>query len=99
MAPDFGLHCLPITLYGTLGKNKLIYRVRPNNRTVRLGFSKLLGTLSCVKTCIDLLRVHYKKDQKRTFDDDYAISFLIFFMNAYIVGTHLNCIDLSMQFK
>ena len=23
---------------------------------------------------------------------------LIFFMNAYIVGTHLNCIDKSMQF-
>ena len=68
------------------------YRIRPNNRTVRLGFSKLFGTLSCVKTCIDLLRVHYKKDQKRTFDDD-------FFMKAYIVGTHFNCIDLSMQFN
>ena len=25
--------------------------------------------------------------------------FLIFFINAYVVGTHLNCIDKSMQFK
>ena len=25
--------------------------------------------------------------------------FLYFFIKAYVVGTHLNCIDLSMQFK
>ena len=25
--------------------------------------------------------------------------FLIFFIIAYVVGTHLNCIDKSMQFK
>ena len=25
--------------------------------------------------------------------------FLIFFLKAYILGTHLNCIDISMQFK
>ena len=25
--------------------------------------------------------------------------FLIFFLKAYVVGTHLNCIDKSMQFK
>ena len=44
-----------------------------------------------------LLRVHYKKrSEKDLFDDDYAI-FLI--LNAYVVGTHLNCIDKSMQFK
>ena len=24
---------------------------------------------------------------------------LYFFIKAYVVGTHLNCIDLSMQFK
>ena len=27
------------------------YRIRPNYRTVRLGFSKLLGTLRCDKIC------------------------------------------------
>ena len=43
------------------------YRIRPNYCTVRLGFSKLLGTLSCGKICIYLLRIHYKKDQKRTY--------------------------------
>ena len=25
--------------------------------------------------------------------------FLIFFIKAYVVGTHLNCIDKSMQFR
>ena len=43
------------------------YRIRPNYRTVRLGFSKLLGTLICGKMCIYLLRIHYKKDQKKTY--------------------------------
>ena len=48
--------------------------IRPNYRTVRLGFSKLLGTLICGKICIYLLRIHYKKDQKKDlFDDDYVI--------------------------
>ena len=28
-----------------------------------------------------------------------SVLFLYFFMKAYVVGTHLNCIDLSMQFK
>ena len=50
------------------------YRIRPNYHTVRLGFSKLLGTLICGKICIYLLRIHYKKDQKKDlFDDDYVI--------------------------
>ena len=52
----------------------VVYRIRPNSRTVRLGFSKLLGTLICGKICIYLLRIHYKKDQKKDlFDDDYVI--------------------------
>ena len=45
-----------------------------------------------------LLRIHIKRSEKDLFDDDYAI-FLIFFIKAYVVGTHLNCIDKSMQFK
>ena len=81
-----------------------VYRIRPNYRTVRLGFSKFLGTLSCVKICIDLLRVHYKKRKKKTsekglFDGNNAIFPDFFFIKAYVVGTHLNCIDKSMQFK
>ena len=52
----------------------LNFRIQPNYRTVRLGFSKLLGTLICGKICIYLLRIHYKKDQKKDlFDDDYVI--------------------------
>ena len=44
-----------------------IYRIRPNYRTVRLGFSNLQDTLICGQICIYLLRIHYKKDQKRTY--------------------------------
>ena len=66
---------LPHNVQIFLGRKVPTYRIQPNNRTVCLGFSKLLGALSCAKTCIDLLRVHYKKDQKRAFDDDYAIFF------------------------
>ena len=40
---------------------------------MRLGFSKLVGTLSCGKICIYLLRVHLIKSEKDIFDDDYAI--------------------------
>ena len=32
------------------------------------------------------------------FNDAYAIVFLIFCIEAYVVGTHLNCLNL-MQFK
>ena len=68
------------------------YRIRPNYRTMRLGLSKLLGTLICGKICIHLLRIHYKKrSEKDLFDYDCAIFFLIFFIKAYVVGTHLNC--------
>ena len=45
----------------------IAYRIRPNYRFVRLGFSKLLGTLICGKICIYLLRIHYKNDQKKTY--------------------------------
>ena len=38
--------------------------------------------------------------EKALFDDNYALFFfLILFIKAYVVGTHLNCIDKSMQFK
>ena len=40
-----------------------------------------------------------KKSVKDLVDDVYAISFLIFFIKAYVVGIHLNCIDKSMPFK
>ena len=40
---------------------------------MHLGFSKLLGTLIYGRICIYLPRIHYKKDQKKTFDDDYVM--------------------------
>ena len=67
------------------------YHIQPNYHTVRLGFSKLLGTLICGKICIYLLWIHYKKDQKRTYLIMIMRFFLIFFIKAYCKGTHLNC--------
>ena len=45
----------------------MTYRIRPNYRTVRLGISNLQETLICGQICIYLLRLHYKKDQKRIY--------------------------------
>ena len=39
-----------------------------------------------------------KRSAKYLFDDD-LVNFIYFFIKAYVVGTHLNCIDESMQFK
>ena len=77
-------------------KKKMIYRIRPNYRTVRLGFSNLQDTLICGQICIYLLRIHYKKDQKRTYLMMTMRIFLTFFTKAYAVGTHLNCIDYNI---
>ena len=53
---------------------KCFYRIRPNYRTVRLGFSNLQDTLICGQICIYLLRIHYKKrSEKDLLNDDYAI--------------------------
>ena len=43
------------------------YRIGLNYPSVSLDVSKLLGTLICGKICIYLLRIHYRKDQKRTY--------------------------------
>ena len=47
----------------------------------------------------DTLLKKKKNSEKDLFDDDYMIFFLIFFIKAYVVGTHLNCINKLMQFK
>ena len=55
---------------------------------------------------LPILRVHLKEKRsaKDSSNDDYAIFlccfiFVIFFIKAYVLGIHLNCIDKSMQFK
>ena len=80
-------------------RRKYNYHIWSNYRTVRLRFSKLLGTLSFGKICIYLLRVHCKKDQERTWKWLGNYFFLIFFIKAYVLGTLLNCINKLMQFK
>ena len=60
------LHLVRIHAYPHVTPTSLhhfIYRIRPNYRTVHLGFSKLLGTLSCGRIWIYLLMVHYKKSE------------------------------------
>ena len=44
---------------------------------------------------LPLSRVHLKKIQQRTYKSNDAH---VMFLKVY-VGTHLNCIDKSMQFK
>ena len=94
-------YCVTLFIYTATDyySRKQTYRIQPNHRTVRLGFSNLQDTLICGQICIYLLRLHYKKDQKRTYLMMTMRFFLTFFTKAYVVGTHLNCIDLSMQFK
>ena len=43
----------------------------------------------------------YKRtvEKFRSLQITVSVLFLYFFIKAYVVGTHLNCIDLSMQFK
>ena len=43
----------------------------------------------------------YKRTVKkfRSLQITASVLFLYFFIKAYVVGTHLNCTDLSMQFK
>ena len=40
--PSFTIHCIKVGFKGV----KIIYRIRPNYRTVRLNFSKALGKLA-----------------------------------------------------
>ena len=56
------------------------------------------------KTCGKLYTHLYfeKRSAKDLSNDPYVLFlsfFLIFFIKACVVGTNLNCIDLSMQFK
>ena len=60
----------------TWNKKKVNNRIRPNYRTVRLGFSNLLGTLRCDKICTYTYYGYtIKRSEKALFDDDYAIFF------------------------
>ena len=76
-------------------------------RSVLLGFSKLLGELveKYVSTCTKGYTLKKKKRSDRDLSNDANAMFcvfffvLIFFVKAYVVCTHLNCINKLMQFK
>ena len=82
---------------------KEAYCIRPNYCTVH-SFSKLLGKL-VVKYVPTNTKGTFKKkkDQRRSHQMMLMLCFcdlfLIFCIKAYVVGTHLNCIDKSKQFK
>ena len=76
------------------------YRILPNYRTMCLGFSKALGKLVLK---YHLVRAQFKESStedflRSVFNDAYAILFSIFCIETYVVGTHLNSLDLSRQF-
>ena len=43
--------------------------------------------------------IHRTDKQYRSLQIIASVIVVYFFIKAYVVGTHLNCIDLSMQFK
>ena len=76
---------------------------------MRSGFSELLGKL-VVKYVSTYTKGTLKKRSAKDLSNDSFAMFLCFFFclfvfyfdflyKAYVVGTHLNCIDKSMQFS
>ena len=101
--------------YSTLDKAlfviEKIYHIQPNYCTVNSGFSLLLGKL-VVKYVSTYTKGTLKKTSAKDLPNDSYVMFLwVFFFcfifyyysdflyKAYIVGTHLNCINKLMQFK
>ena len=66
-------------------------------------FSKLLGKLVVKYVATYTKGTLKQRSAKDLSNDAYAMFlcflFLIFFIKAYVVGTHLNCIDKSIQLK
>ena len=85
----------------------MIYRIRPDYRTVRLGFFKITRKLEVKYVSTSTKGTLKQRSVKDSSNDAYAILlcccfFVLFFLSpvflikAYVVGTHLNCIDKSM---
>ena len=76
------------------------YYIRPYYCTMCLGFFKITG-----KLVVQYVSTYTKGTLKQgSVNDAYVmllcfLFFLIFFIKAHIVGTHLNCIDKLMHFK
>ena len=71
--------------------HKTIYCMLPYYHTVRLGFTKLLK-----KRNTYLIRAHFKESSAEDLlNYAQAICLLMSFIQSYVVGTQLNCIDLS----
>ena len=79
------------------------YHIGSNYCTLHLDFSKLLGKLVIKYISTYTKGTLKQRSGKDLSNEAYLIFlcflFLIFFIKAYVVGTHLNCIDKSMQLK
>ena len=51
------------------------------------------------KTSTQIKPSKHAVKQFRSLQITASVLFVYLFTNAYVVGTHLNCIDVSMQFK
>ena len=70
-------------------------------QTADTGASSLSPGSATYRIRSDYCTYPYKRRVKkfRSLQIIASVLFLYFFMKAYVVSTHLNCIDLSMQFK
>ena len=77
------------------------YCIRPNYRTMRLGFSKLLGKLVVKYVSTYTMGTLIQRSAKDLSNYAYVMFlcflFLIFFIKAYVVGNHLHCINMYPQ--
>ena len=74
-------HCLPVC------KNRF-------EKFARIFSRRHKQTIFSDAGFLGILRVKIRAAQG-LFNDVYAFFFLIFFIKAYVVGTHLNCIDVK----
>ena len=72
-------------------------------KTSALSLAELVKVPSALITVFDLITAHTPISAQSRNSVDFRLQpvyfFLYFFTKAYVVGTHLNCIDKSMQFK
>ena len=79
-----------------------LWRIKENDPRFIIKYSSLTNPLVFTYRIRSNYRTYpYKRTVKKFHSLQMAVSipFVYFFIKAYVVGTHLNCIDLSMQFK
>ena len=88
----------PQSMFLSRNKKSYVYLCKPQFYYIKVGFE---GVSIIYRIRSNYGTYPYKRTVKkfRSFQMAVSIPFVYFFIKAYVVGTHLNCIDLSMQFK